>query len=298
MAVTTATDKGLAGSGLSGRGPRPRPPAAGPGRQKHGSGRPEPAGGVRALGVWVKPGLRFIPAWGRGAQTDALVSGLSRSTKATGLLAGRARGGGRRGFSPALREDGFLTRCRLYSQQINNFLSRQQCRPVCVCVCRCLPLPSKTCSPPPAAHGGSAADFLRPRPQLGSLQLCVTIRLSPAAMAASGASWRARPGCELMVRVQEVAGKHTGWRRGNVRLQEGALGSAACLAEHLAKRESEQASECTGQSPARRRLCACLHRVPGMQNSCRTKSACRTGAAATPAAAEGFGLAVDLWWLF
>lgn len=135
MAVTTATDKGLAGSVLSGRGPRPRPPAAGPGRQKHGSGRPEPAGGARALGVWVKPGLRFIPAWGRGAQTDALVSGLSRSTKATGLLAGRARGGGRRGFSPALREDGFLTRCRLYSQQINNFLSRQQCRPVCVCVC-------------------------------------------------------------------------------------------------------------------------------------------------------------------
>jgi len=67
-----------------------------------GHGRGPRAGrvprGARALGSGAKPGPRFIPARGRGAQTDALASGLSLGTKATGLLAGRARGGGRVAF--------------------------------------------------------------------------------------------------------------------------------------------------------------------------------------------------------
>lgn len=73
-----------------------------------GQGVPSPAeGGARALSVWAKPGPCFIPAWGRGAQTDALVSGLSLSTKATGLLTGRARGGGWEAFLRHFRRMGF-----------------------------------------------------------------------------------------------------------------------------------------------------------------------------------------------
>lgn len=91
----------------------------------------------------------------------------------------------------ALREDGFLTRCRLYSQQINNFLSRQQCWPLCVCACVSVsPTALPTLFSPllPTAHGGSAplaGDFLHPHPQLGFFQLCGTARLGPAVTATS-----------------------------------------------------------------------------------------------------------------
>lgn len=52
-----------------------------------------------------------------------------------------------------------------------------------------------------------------------------------------------------------MAGKHVGWQGGTAQFREGALSFATCLAERLAKRESEQASKHAGQPPAHACLC-------------------------------------------
>lgn len=117
-----------------------------------GSGRPESrggSGGSRRLG---EARAAFHPGMGTWCPDRRPCVGPVSQYKGDRAARGEGARGRAGGFSPALREDGFLTRCRLYSQQINNFLSRQQCWPLCVCVrvhvCRCLPLPSQPCFPP------------------------------------------------------------------------------------------------------------------------------------------------------
>lgn len=179
-------------------------------------------------------------------------------------------------FSPALREDGFLTRCRLYSQQINNFLSRQQCWPVCVSVgvSRC---PPSRAFPPavPSVRGGSAplaagSSVL----VLGSFQLCVTITSS-----CDGCRCGSIP---VTVRVPEVAGKHGGWRGGTAQLREAALGFAACLAWWNGK-ASRRASTRGG------RRCT-LPSVPACNGCWRCSRSTNLGAPGTPGAAKRLAL--------
>lgn len=66
------------------------------------------------------------------------------------------------------------------------------------------------------------------------------------------------------MRGMEVAGKHVGWRGGKVRLQEEALGSAVCLAEHWVRREGEPASQHAGQPPAPAHRCVLVRDNPSM----------------------------------
>lgn len=113
--------------------------------------------------------------WGRGAR----VPGLSLPTKATGLPAGRARGEPGSLCSGTSGEGWVLTRCRLYSQQINNFLSWQQRWPVRVHAggsrcppSRLSPLPEGPPSilvlswaPSSCAELSDPAQLCRPRPR-------------------------------------------------------------------------------------------------------------------------------------
>lgn len=103
-----------------------------------GSGRPESrggSGGSRRLG---EARAAFHPGMGTWCPDRRPCVGPVSQYKGDRAARGEGARGRAGGFSPALREDGFLTRCRLYSQQINNFLSRQQCWPLCVCACACV----------------------------------------------------------------------------------------------------------------------------------------------------------------
>lgn len=121
-----------------------------------------------------------------------------------------------------------MTRCRLYSQQINNFLSRQQCWPVCVGVSH--RPPSRASPPSLLCTEGSCRSPQVPCPGLLPAVRNHHIQPSCDGRAVGASRWERRAGCELPVRVAGVAGKHVGWRGGTARLWEAALGFAACLA--------------------------------------------------------------------
>lgn len=198
---------------MSGRGTHPLlwyqgfGSTSGSGCHKSHAGSKAPMSGRIRIPSWN--GMGPVPSpWGRGAR----VPGLSLPAKATRLLPGRAPGESGSLSSSTSREGWFLTHCRLYSQQINNFLLWQRHWPVSACAGGSHCPPSRL-SPLPE---GPCRTSRHPRPQLGSFQLRRAVRSSPAVpAAASGTSRREQgPGCELMMRVPEVAGKRLGWRRG------------------------------------------------------------------------------------
>lgn len=147
------------------RGGRGRvPPPRGRGGRSTGQGAPSPRGERGPSACLGEARAAFHPGVGTWCPDRRPCVGPVSQYK--GDRAARregARGREERLFSSAPGGWAFLTRCRLYSQQINNFLSRQQCRPVCVCACvpgspRCPPRRA----PPPLLlcteglqHGGS-----------------------------------------------------------------------------------------------------------------------------------------------
>lgn len=171
-----------------------------------------------------------------------------------------------------------MTRCRLYSQQINNFLSRQQCWPVCVGVShrppsRAFP-PSLLCTEGPCGS-----------PQVPCPGLLPAVRSHHIQPSCDGRRRGSIPTRALgRLRAAGVGGRGGGEARWVAGRDDTALGSSSglCSLSGLVEQESEH----TERPPVYASLRPCLC----WRCSRSTNPARGTGAPGTPAAAKHLAL--------